>query len=533
MRCGFALTWLVVTLGQTAAADPPPAAALPAGALARLGEVRLGPNGYELGGPQGHIQLVAFSADGKSLLAVSLDHSVSCWDWRAKKISAQPERPISDLWTAAVSPDGRSLVWGGNLGDLWTWEPGGAKRAAKFQGQEELRAIAFSPDGKLLITANKEGVIELRDWASRKKLRQIRTKFGEIEGLALSADGTVLAAGSIEGLGLWEAGTGKPIRNLPSPANSVCFSPDGKLLLTSSHWDQDPPIRLWEVATGKKTHEMIPVSNDGISGATSAVVFAPDGRTFASVDCGHKVRIWDVDTGKERRRFPGHRGRVWSVAFSPDGSTVASGSGDGTVLVWNVWGLTDPPARRGVGGLQSLWRVLGGEDVPRVHEAIGLLALSSGDAVPFLRDKMDPSRWKGVAQLLKELDDDRFEVREKATAELEDMGKDAAAGLREALEKRPSPEAQRRMERLLGALEEAELPPPRRRPRRDEPERPPPATFSRALAMRRGLEVLEHVGTAEARELLKTVARHAPEDALKEDARASLKRLEKRPHPPK
>ena len=67
-----------------------------------------------------------------------------------------------------------------------------------------------------------------------------------------------------------------------------------------------------------------------------SVVFSPDGKTLASGNDDNTLHLWDVETSKLIKTFPGHSRRIWQVAFSPDGKTLASGSGDGTVLLWGL-----------------------------------------------------------------------------------------------------------------------------------------------------------------------------------------------------
>jgi WD40 repeat protein len=72
------------------------------------------------------------------------------------------------------------------------------------------------------------------------------------------------------------------------------------------------------------------------SGPVSSLVFTPDGETLISGSGDGLVRLWDVASGKERRRLRGHRGRVLCLALSPDGKTLASGSDDSTIGLWAV-----------------------------------------------------------------------------------------------------------------------------------------------------------------------------------------------------
>ena len=63
-------------------------------------------------------------------------------------------------------------------------------------------------------------------------------------------------------------------------------------------------------------------------GAVLAVAFSPDSRALLSAHFDTTVRLWDRDTGRELRRFSGHKQMVACVAVSPDGARLASGSHD-------------------------------------------------------------------------------------------------------------------------------------------------------------------------------------------------------------
>src|SRR5262249_16860222 len=142
------------------------------------------------------------------------------------------------------------------------------------------------------------------------------------------------------------------------------FSPDGKTLFTrdAAKWE----IRLWEVATGKERRRW------GKEKSAQAVL-SPDGKRAASVT-GIVVRVWEVATGKEVRRLRGHRGPVTSLAFSPDGGALVSGSADTTALVWDLSDLTaakpSQPRRLSDKELGQLWADLASPDATRAYRAI-------------------------------------------------------------------------------------------------------------------------------------------------------------------
>jgi hypothetical protein len=147
----------------------------------------------------------------------------------------------------------------------------------------------------------------------------------------------------------------------------------------------------------------------------------------------------------------------------------------------------------------------------RAYRALWALAAAPAQAVPLFREQLrpvvaaDPDR---VARLLADLDNDDFAVRDKATKELRGMGEAALPGPRKALAGQPAPELRRRVERLLDDLS---------------------AGSAAQVYESRALEVLERIGSPDARRLLNTLAGGVPEARLTQEAKASLERLAKRP----
>jgi hypothetical protein len=143
------------------------------------------------------------------------------------------------------------------------------------------------------------------------------------------------------------------------------------------------------------------------------------------------------------------------------------------------------------------------------HPAAATLAATGEQTVRWLRGRLAPAAAldaKRIGQLIAELGHERFAVREKAMRDLEGLGEPAAAALREALKGSLPLEVKRRAEQIIGKIN------------RRVPEE---------LRTLRAVDVLEQIGTAEAREILRTLAGGAAEARLTQEARASLRRLER------
>jgi hypothetical protein len=168
----------------------------------------------------------------------------------------------------------------------------------------------------------------------------------------------------------------------------------------------------------------------------------------------------------------------------------------------------EPPDPR---DLETLWGNLGTSDPVVAHQAISALVARPAETVPFLGKRLrpvcrpDPNR---LTELLAKLDDERFKVRERATRELENLAETAEPGLKKTLASEPSPEARRRIEKVLEKLKNDRLHPPADR-----------------MRLVRAVEVLEMIGSAEARQVLTDLARGAPEAQLTLEAKTALERL--------
>jgi len=479
--------------------------ALPAHAVSRI---RTGRPGHEAA-----VTSIAFAPDGKVLASASFDESLSLWDAASgkelRRISGHPK--LSDF---GFSPDGRMLATAGWDGTIRLWEAATGRPIRQIWAHaERILALRFSPDGKLVASGTPDGTITFWEVDTGKRIRQW-TDDGVPSALAFAPDGRLLASctHSDNSVRVWDALTNKLIQRLRCPVGSapcLAFMPDARSLFAA---DDGGQVLLCEVATAKERLRF-----DRYRSPISSLAFSPDGQTILT---GHEDGVlcrWDSATGKCCGRFPGHRGSVRNLAFACSGELLASSSED-MIIIWDVRSgaatgrvqvTPVPPAE-----LASLWDDLASEDAGDAYRAVLSLAAVPGQSIPLLlrRAQTIGNIQERISRLVKDLDDDHFPVREKASHELEKLGRQAEAALRVALRTR-SAEVRHRAKLLLECL-----------PPLDEPG----LTGAQARLLRTA-EILERIGSPAAKQALETLAESATETALRQEARASLQRLGKRP----
>jgi len=168
--------------------------------------------------------------------------------------------------------------------------------------------------------------------------------------LALSPNGKMAASvgGSLQynprqAIRLWDTATGKQIWELlghPSVPALVAFSPDGQILASSSGRLSplglvDDVICIWQVATGKKLHVIIePINREAAGPSELPVAFSSDSKVLAVINRENKIRLWNLESGKEIRQWDAEAGNM-TLVFSPKGKVIAS-MGSGVILFWDV-----------------------------------------------------------------------------------------------------------------------------------------------------------------------------------------------------
>jgi RNA polymerase sigma factor (sigma-70 family) len=466
--------------------------------------------------PEGHqrgIASVSFSPDGKTLATGSADNTLRLWDVTSGKERRRLSLP--SCVHAAFSPDGKLLAGCCNEDEfIRIWDAATGEELRRFRAGKWNIWVTFTPDGQMLASAGgADNVIHLRRVDTGAEVRRFVGSQDRIMGIAFASDGRRLASiGWDKTARLWDVASGKEVRQFrgqQGELKSIAVSPDGKLVAAG----EDNVIHLWDAATGAEVRRwevgelLYPIN---------ALRFSPDGRVLASArqDRDYAIRLWEVATGRERLRFLGHRDGVGSLDFSPDGRRLASGGGDAIVLVWDVTGRSAAERAGDVSLTERernrLWDELSNDkDAALAFRAMCLLLRDPAGTVRLIGEHLppvSPVEEAQVARWLADLDNVQFTVREQAMRELARHGEAVESSLRKLLDGRPSLEVRQRVKLLLEKLEGANR-----------------------LRMLRAVEVLEHIDTPEARQLLEKLAGGAAGAAQTREAKAALERLHRRP----
>jgi len=318
------------------------------------------PDTRKLTGHTNGLWSVAVSPDGASIVSGGDEHSIRVWDLETGNERFAPLLGHTDsAYSVAISSDGRLIASasGDNSVRLWDLKTGAAVGQPMQAHTNTVFTVVFSPDSRWLASGSYDKTVRVWDVATQRSANWGPLVCrGGVFSVTVSPNGQLVAAGDDSGrISIWHSETGQPACGPLDTSTtlwvSISFSPDGRFIAAGgfSISYNENFVQTWNISTGRKVLDL-----SGYTDGVLSVAYSLNGRFIATGSNDSTVRLWDAETGAPIATLTGPSRPVYSVTFTPNGRYIVSGSGDKKIRIWTLSQIDSSPLKDSVDAAKAL-----------------------------------------------------------------------------------------------------------------------------------------------------------------------------------
>ena len=283
-------------------------------------------NGHQMG-----VSSLAITPDGTRLISGSLDKTARVWHIATGECQAVFEQPTS-VTDVAVTPDGKYVLSAAYYGvRVWNLSQRGSVTTPKAH-TDQVRAIAFSPDGHWVLSGGADRVVRLWDVNTRQPVRVFEGHRRDVFAITVTPDSRrAITAGLDDVIRVWDISSGE--QQWAMEGHSYCvrglaITPDGNRVVSGA---EDSVLMVWDLDKGTRLSRF-----PSDAGEVQAVALTANGTRIVFCDQGGFVHVMELATGKRLLKMGSYGERAWALAITRDDATVIWGTLDRKVYLWDL-----------------------------------------------------------------------------------------------------------------------------------------------------------------------------------------------------